>query len=178
MPYPIVIAKADLIVDGTVSKVSKNTYEFKVDQFVKGKSNSRINVVIWKEWLCDPRMKELKPGQRLILFLKRNAFGTFYSINDSTGELYIDNDNFINIFIAKDFVNPTIFKEGVKMFLKTFTACGDFNDRFFGDGYFLSNKSIFEIYKMEEDNQVFKYLVDRQMNYSNIQYSTTLQFSN
>ena len=71
LPYSIVISKADLIVDGIVSKVSKNTYEFTIKQFVKGRSATKINVSIWKEWLCDPRIKELKAGQRLILFLER-----------------------------------------------------------------------------------------------------------
>ena len=58
MRYSVVIPKADLIVDGTVSKVLKNTYEFTISQFVKGKSSSKINVSIWKEWLCDPRIGE------------------------------------------------------------------------------------------------------------------------
>jgi hypothetical protein len=87
LPYSVVISKADLIVDGVISKVSKDKYEFTISQFVKGKSNSKISVSIWKEWLCDPRAKELKYGQRLILFLEKTVYGNFAPINQSTGEI-------------------------------------------------------------------------------------------
>ncbi|WPO78002.1 hypothetical protein [Flavobacterium sp. KACC 22761] len=163
IPYSIVISKADLIVDGTILKVSKNSYEFKANQFIKGKSNSKINVEIWDEWLCDPRNKELKAGQRLILFLEKKANGNFYPINESTGELYIDNDAFLNIFLPKDFSSPTVLKEGVSMFSRTFTIHGNLNDRYFQDIYFQSNKSIFEIYKMKESNSCFKFIVDHNL---------------
>lgn len=103
LPYSIVIAKADLIVDGIISKVSKNEYEFTINEFVKGKSPSKIKVSIWKEWICDPRIKELKTGQRLILFLEKSPYGNFTTINGSTGEIYIDNDSFINIFLPEEF---------------------------------------------------------------------------
>ncbi|MEG0849672.1 MAG: hypothetical protein RSF34_03185 [Flavobacterium sp.] len=160
IPYSIVILKADLIVDGTVSKVSKDSYEFTVTQFVKGKSNSKIKVSIWKEWLCDPRIVELKAGQRLILFLEKLANGNFYPINESTGELYVDNNCFINIFLPKDFSNPTVLKKGISMFLKTYQCYGDLNNRFLENVYFLSNKSIFEVYKMKEINSAFSFLSD------------------
>ncbi|ABQ05891.1 hypothetical protein [Flavobacterium johnsoniae] len=163
MPYSIVIAKADLIVDGTISKVSKNEYEFKISQFVKGKSVSNIKVSIWKEWLCDPRIKELKSGQRLILFLQKTPYGNFAPINESTGEIYVDNGVFINIFLPKEFSSPVVLKKGISMFAETFNSYGNLNDRFLQNVYFVSNKSIFEVYKMKENNQTFKFLVDREV---------------
>lgn len=159
LPYPIVISKADLIVDGIVSKVSKNTYEFTIKQFVKGRSAIKINVSIWKEWLCDPRIKELKAGQRLILFLEKTAYGNFTPINQSTGELYVDNDTFINIFLPKDFSNPTVLKKGVSMFLETYTLYGGLNYGFSQKWYFARNKSIFEVYRMTMSNSFFNFLV-------------------
>ncbi|WP_133523949.1 hypothetical protein [Flavobacterium sp. 245] len=160
IPYPIVISKADLIVDGTISKVSKDKYEFVINQFIKGKSQQKINVAIWEEWLCDPRNKELKVGQRLMLFLEKMPNGNFNAINESTGELYIDNNRFVNIFLPKDFSNPTVLKKGISMFLETYSCYGDLNDRFLQNVYFWSNKSIFEIYRLKNDNSVFSYLAD------------------
>lgn len=160
LSYSLVILKADLIVDGVVSKVSKDKYEFTITQFVKGKSNLKINVSIWKEWICDPRNKELKAGQRLILFLEKTPYGIFKAINDSTGELYIDNNSFINIFLPKDFSNPTVLKKGISMFLETYKCYGDLNNRFLQNIHFLSNKSVFEVYKMKEINSAFRFLSD------------------
>jgi hypothetical protein len=170
LPYSIVISKADLIVDGVVSKVSNDKYEFTITQFVKGKSSSKINVFIWKEWLCDPRIKELKAGQRLILFLEKTTYGNFSPINQSTGEIYVDNDKFIDIFLPKDFSNPAILKKGVLMFVETFNLYGDLNDRFLQNVYFMSSKSIFEIYKMRSNNEFFEFLVD-DLTYSNVKYN-------
>lgn len=170
IPYSIIISKADLIVDGTISKVSKEIYQFKVKQTIKGKSNSVIEIKIWEEWLCDPRSIELKVGQRLILFLEKTPYGNFKPINESTGELYMDKDTFVNIFTPKEFTNPTVLKKGISMFLTTFTFHGDFNDRFFENIYFESNKSIFEICKMKEENNFFKYLVDHELQYSTVKY--------
>ncbi|MBB4803886.1 hypothetical protein HNP37_003966 [Flavobacterium nitrogenifigens] len=160
MPYSIVISKAVLIVDGTISKVSKDEYQFKIDEFVKGKSNPKINVTIWKEWICDPRIKELKTGQRLILFLEKSPNGNYYPINYSTGELYVDNNAFIDIFLPKDFSNPEALKQGIRMFLEIYKCFGDLNNRFYANIYFVRNKSIFEIYEMKMTNSSFGYLVD------------------
>jgi hypothetical protein len=178
IPYSIIIAKADLIVDGTITKVSKETYQFNVKQTIKGKSNSIIEVKIWEEWLCDPRSTELKIGQRLILFLEKTPNGNFKPINDSTGELYIEKNAFVNIFAPKEFTNPTVLKKGVSIFLATYTFHGDFHDRFFENIYFESNKSIFEIYKLKEENNFFKYLVDNDLGYSKVKYPATPQFLN
>lgn len=160
MPYSIVISKADLIVDGVISKVSKDKYEYIITRFIKGRSSSKIIVSIWKEWICDPRIKELKPGQRLILFLEKTAYGNFSPINQSTGEIYVDNDKFIDIFLPNEFSNPAVLKKGIVMFVETFSLYGDLNDRFLQNVYFVSNKSIFEIYRMTENNSVFKFLVN------------------
>ena len=178
IPYSIIISKADLIVDGTIYKVSKNTYQFKISQTVKGKSNSIIEVKIWKEWLCDPRVIELKAGQRLILFLEKTPYGNFEPINDSTGELYVEKDTFVDMFTPKEFTNPTVLKEGTSMFLRTYRFHGDFNDRFFENIYFESNKSIFEICKMKEENTFFKFLVDYNIGSSKVKYPSTPQFIN
>ncbi|MFH6996458.1 hypothetical protein ACHRVZ_00920 [Flavobacterium sp. FlaQc-57] len=176
LPYSIVVAKADLIVDGTISKVSKNEYEFTISQFVKGKSGLKIKVSIWKEWICDPRIKALKTGQRLILFLEKTPYGNFSTINGSTGEIYVDNDSFINIFLPKEFTNPKILKEGISMFLQTYTVYGDLNDRFLQNIYFQSNKSIFEIYKMKEDNMAFNFLGGKDVSYVEVKYNLIPQF--
>jgi hypothetical protein len=178
VPYSIVIAKADLIVDGTISKVSKNEYEFTISQFVKGRSALKIKVSIWKEWICDPRIKELKTGQRLILFLEKSPNGNFSPINDSTGEIYVDNDSFINIFLPKEFTNPKVLKEGISMFLQTYKVYGDLNDRFLQNIHIESNKSVFEIYKMQEDNKVFKFLVYNDVTYSEVKFNLIPQFIN
>ncbi|MRX39985.1 hypothetical protein GJU43_11925 [Flavobacterium sp. LC2016-23] len=178
LPYSIVIAKADLIVDGIISKVSKDKYEFTIKQFVKGKSPLKIKVSIWNEWICDPRIKELKTGQRLILFLEKSPNDNFSPINDSTGEIYIDNDSFINIFLPKEFVNPTVLKEGISMFLQTYKVYGDLNDRFLQNIHIESNKSVFEIYKMKESNRVFKFLVGNDVRYSEVKFNLIPQFIN
>jgi len=178
LPYSIVIAKADLIVDGKISKVSKNEYEFTISQFVKGKSPLKIKVAIWKEWICDPRIKELKTGQRLILFLEKTPYGNYSTINGSTGEIYIDNDSFINIFLPKEFTNPQVLKEGISMFLQTYKVYGDLNDRFLQNIHFQSNKSIFEIYKMKEDNMVFKFLAPMGLYYSEVKFNLIPEFPN
>ncbi|MFB3386958.1 hypothetical protein [Flavobacterium sp. LAR06] len=170
LPYSIVILKADLIVDGVISKVSKDKYEFTINQFVKGKSSLKITVSIWKEWLCDPRIKELKSGQRLILFLEKNADGNFIPINQSTGELYVDNDKFIDIFLPKDFSSPQVLKEGISMFVETFALYGNLKDRFLQNVYLVSNKSIFEVYKIRSYNKSFEFLVDDLL-YSNVQFN-------
>lgn len=160
LPYSIVILKADLIVDGTISKVSKDKYEFTINEFVKGKSDIKIKVSIWKEWQCDARIKELKKGQRLILLLEKLPNGNFYPINESTGELFVDNNAFPDIFLPKEFSNPIILKEGILMFLQTYTLYGFSNDRFLQKFNFVRNKSVFEIYKMTKTNTVFRFLVD------------------
>lgn len=178
LPYSIVISKADLIVDGTISKVSQNEYEFTISEFVKGKSGSKIKVSIWKEWICDPRIKELKAGQRLILFLEKTASGNFAPINDSTGEIYIDNDAFISIFLPKEFSNPTVLKKGISMFVETIKVYGDLNDRFLQNVYFVSNKSIFEIYRMTENNQFFKFLVSNGVSHYIVNAPAIFQLNN
>ncbi|WP_123875892.1 hypothetical protein [Flavobacterium araucananum] len=178
VPYSIVIAKSDLIVDGTISKVSKNEYEFTISQFVKGKSALKIKVSIWKEWICDPRIKELKTGQRLILFLEKLPNDNFSPINDSTGEIYVDNDSFENIFLPKEFTNPKVLKEGISMFLQTYKVYGDLNDRFLQNVSIQSNKSIFEIYKMKKNNKVFDFLVGNDVPYSEVKYNLIPQFIN
>jgi len=117
-------------------------------------------------------------GQRLILFLEKTPNGNFKPINDSTGELYIEKNAFVNIFTPKEFTNPTVLKKGVSIFFATYTFHGDFNDRFFENIYFESNKSIFEIYKLKEENNFFKYLVDNDLGYSKVKYPATPQFLN
>ncbi|MDA6071755.1 hypothetical protein NJT12_19190 [Flavobacterium sp. AC] len=167
LSYSIVISKADLIVDGTISNVSKDRYEFTISQFIKGKSDSKINVTIWKEWMCDGRVSDLKKGQKLLLFLEKTSKSVYYPINESTGELFLEKDNSPSpsMYRLERFPNGTVIKKGIKMFLETYQAYGNLNDRFLQNVYFQSNKSIFEIYKMKEDNKFFKYLVDNEMQY-------------
>lgn len=175
LSYSIVISKADLIVDGTISGVSKDKYEFTISQFIKGKSNSKINVTIWKEWMCDGRAEDLKKGQRLLLFLEKTSDNTYYPINESTGELFIEKDNSPSpsMYMLEKFPNATIIKSGIKMFIDTYKVHGNLNDRFLQNVYFQSNKSIFEIYKLKETNKFFKYLVDDELQYYDIKESPT-----
>jgi hypothetical protein len=167
LSYSIVISKADLIVDGIISNVSKERYEFTISQFIKGKSDSKINVTIWKEWMCDGRVSDLKKGQKLLLFLEKTSKNFYYPINESTGELFLKKDNSPSpsMYMLERFPNATVIKKGIIMFLETYQAYGNLNDRFLQNVYFQSNKSIFEIYKMKEDNKFFKYLVDNEMQY-------------
>jgi hypothetical protein len=160
MPYPIAISKAALIVDGVISKVSKDKYEFTVTQFIKGKSASKIGVTIWKEWTCDNRISELKSGQRLLLILEKTAGGDFKAINDSTGELFVEKNNTVtpSMYMLEKFPNATIIKKGITMYLETYT----FQEK---KGCFEKKKSSTEINKMKNDNKFFKYLVDDEMRY-------------
>ncbi|MDQ6472851.1 hypothetical protein RB619_19595 [Flavobacterium sp. LHD-80] len=167
MAYSIVISKADLIVDGTISKVFENKYEFAITQFIKGKSPLRINVVIWKEWMCDSRVHELQKGQRLLLFLENKPNNEYYPINESTGELFIEKDSSVSpsMYMIEKFPNASVIKEGISMFLKTYTFHSRLDNRYYLDAYFQSNKSTFEIYEMKQKNKFFKFLIDSELQY-------------
>jgi len=71
---------------------------------------------------------------------------------------------------------PKVLKEGITMFLQTYKVYGDLNDRFLQDVHIEPNKSIFEIYKMKEDNKVFKFLVANDVPYSEVKFNLLQQF--
>jgi len=151
--YGIAIVKADLIVEGQVSKISKDNYEFKIKDWVKGKSSDKVSVNIWKEWTCDERIEEHKIGQKLVLILSK-ADGIGYNIiNDSTGELFIQDDNSIKTFYEPNLSsNISDLKDGIKMFLKAY----DFK----GSAYYnLKNKEERYFVRLIEQNEIDKMIV-------------------
>src|SRR5690606_23777758 len=87
LPYGVVISKSNLIVEGRVIEKKKDTYQFKITEFVKGKAPELITVRIWDEWTCDKRIKAIEKNQRLLLFLQFEE-GQYSVINGSTGELF------------------------------------------------------------------------------------------
>ena len=156
--YPKVILVADLIVDGKISKVSKNQYEFTITQFVKGKSIPKINVIIFEDWTCDRRIEKPKIGQKLILFLKKNKVHNYEIVNQSTGELFIQKDNSVNTFMREKLSDAAVLKTGVKMFLETYTLKGH-------EFYYSKKKSSSVISTMKKENKFFKFLVDEELKY-------------
>ncbi|MCC9070039.1 hypothetical protein LNQ49_00275 [Flavobacterium sp. F-65] len=164
MSYSIVISKADLIVEGSVTKIIKGKYEFTINEYIKGKSTPKIYVTIWDEWTCDRRIEKLKVGQKLILFLEKSK--TEYSvINQSTGELFVKKDNTVSTFMLLKFPKAPVLKKGISMFLETYSCYGDLNDRFLQNMYFQKKKSSTEINKMKKENDFFKYLSEEELKY-------------
>jgi hypothetical protein len=164
LSYSIVISKADLIVEGSVTKIIKGKYEFTINEYIKGKSTPKIYVTIWDEWTCDRRIKKLKVGQKLILFLEKSK--TEYSvINQSTGELFVKKDNTVSTFMLLKFPKAPVLKKGISMFLETYSCYGDLNDRFLQNMYFQKKKSSTEINKMKKENDFFKYLSEEELKY-------------
>ncbi|MFH7010308.1 hypothetical protein ACHRV5_00465 [Flavobacterium sp. FlaQc-52] len=159
LPYSIVISKADLIVEGSITSVSKGKYELLINQFIKGKSTQKIKVEIFEDWMCDRRIEKPKTGQKLILFLEKE--NSYYSIiNQSTGELFVAKDNSVRTFMMDKFPKSTVLKKGITMFLDTYTCQGNLNDRFLQNIHFQKKKTSTEIDKMKKENEFFKYLVE------------------
>ncbi|WP_250437356.1 hypothetical protein [Hanstruepera flava] len=162
LPYGIVISKADLIVEGKISDVSHFVYEyeFEVTDFVKGKSENKITVDMWKEWTCDKRIKRPKVDQRLILFLTKNQNNEYEIINGSTGELFITENDSIKTFTYYDnFPKLDELKKGIKLFQESFEFYGEMYG-YGKDRFFKRLKSESEIKKLEKENEFFKSTVD------------------
>lgn len=88
-PFEFLIASSDNIVVGEILEVRDTTYLLKVEDMIKGNSDSVIEVKIFREWVCDRRIKPLTIGQRLTLFLNKKE-NIYNPINGSTGELFIE----------------------------------------------------------------------------------------
>jgi hypothetical protein len=156
LPYGIVISKADLIVDGKISKVSSNEYELEIDDFVKGQSSTSIKVKIWKEWTCDSRIEKAQIGQRLILFLTQSENGKYEIINGSTGELIVGKDDSVKTFMKSEFPNAALTKNGIKQFLKAYEYKGSLYPKYNEEKYFKRLIEQSEIDKMMAENEFFK----------------------
>ncbi len=88
--YPIekVAGFSNLIVDGKISSITPNSYQFEVAETIKGTPCKNITVIKFEEWTCDIRFGRYVIGQELLLFLVKN--GPYYEIvNGSTGEIPI-----------------------------------------------------------------------------------------
>src|SRR5687767_6007063 len=71
---PNLIYSSDIIVAGNITSVSGDTsYLFTIDHIVKGKTDRCINVKMFKNWVCDVRLKKALPGQSLFLFLTKKG---------------------------------------------------------------------------------------------------------
>jgi hypothetical protein len=159
VPYGVIISKSDLIVDGTVSKLSEFDYEFLINDYLKGADMKTIKVEHWKQWMCDERLEKLNIDQRLILFLKKKKGNSNYEIiHGSSGELFIRTDNSVETFSNKKFPKIDELKTGIRMFIKAY--------QYFGKLYETdSKKRVFkllieqsEIEKMKNENLFFKAL--------------------
>ena len=96
-PIEVVAGMANLIVVGEIQSFTSDTYQFKINQTVKGQPTDLIQVQMFKEWTCDIRMKKVAKGQKLLLFLKKDG-DAYEIINGSTGEIFIEKDIVLRIF--------------------------------------------------------------------------------
>ena len=158
LPYGIIISNADLIVEGQIIEVSssQNQYQFEITDFIKGQSSQKISVDIWEEWTCDHRIESPKIGQKLLLFLTKNTTNQYQIINDSTGELFIrDNDSLETFSYYKIFPKLDELKKGIKLFDESFKFHGELYG-YGKDRYFEQLVSDAKIKKNMEENTFFK----------------------
>jgi hypothetical protein len=65
---------ADVVVSGEIIEVGPKTFDFAVEEWiVGGKASGKLCVQRFKNWTCHYRWTEYAPGQRLLLFLRRDA---------------------------------------------------------------------------------------------------------
>ena len=121
MAYADVIAKSDLIVEGVIDGLEKTSYEFSVSDNIKGRSDKKISVKKWRQWVCDSRMAKYEEGQKLILFLTKDKNGEYRIINGSTGELIITEDDAVLRYDYQSLPKSKIIKLGIRKFLQCFT---------------------------------------------------------
>lgn len=134
MPIERVALEADIIVIGKIISVGKETYQFKVTEFIKGAGDSILTVQQFREWICDMRYASVAKGQHLFLFLEK-LNGKFTLVNASTGEIPILNDSItLNNEINGHSTNYQAinystklseFKDGIKSFINCFKAPDD-----------------------------------------------------
>ncbi len=134
MPIEMVALEADIIVIGKIISVGKETYQFKVTEFIKGVGDSIITVQKFREWICDMRYASVAKGQHLFLFLEKSN-GKFTLVNASTGEIPIINDSITlnneinghseNFQAIHYSTKISEFKDGIKSFIRCFKAPDD-----------------------------------------------------
>ena len=164
-PYAIAISESELIIDGKISNINSNEYEFEISDFIKGKSSKKVNVKIWEEWTCDARVGNLEKGQRLVLFLNKtedqtNCYNVF---NGSTGELFVFKNDSVETFMTKSFPEVKELKKGIEMFQNAFKFYGDLNKIFDEERYFKKLIDQEEIDEMKEENKFFKYIIEEEL---------------
>ena len=140
LPYGVIFSKSDLIIDGKIKHLENDFYTFEIDYYLKGKSNKTINVIRWKDWSCDKHIKDLEKNQRLLLFLKKNNDNKYEIINNSKGELYVDENNSVKTFSKNNLPNIYKFKQTIVDFLKILNYNG-------------------KLYPLEKEEKYFKKLV-------------------
>jgi len=158
LKYPIIIGKADLIVEGSITKLPFEVYEyeFEITQTLKGKSKDIITVDMWKEWTCDQRIKRLQVGQKLLLFLIKRPNGDYKIINGSTGELFISNEGNIETSYKEDFPKIDELKKGIQLFIQAYKYDGVLYYHFEDKVEFQPLVSRTEIKEMKEGSDFFK----------------------
>jgi hypothetical protein len=116
-PIEVVAGMADLIVVGEIKSVHSDSYDFKINNTIKGQEQEAIKVHMFKEWKCDTRMKRPEAGQKLFLFLIKKI-SSYEIINGSTGEIFIEDNCIVRtIFNLK----PTV--EELSVAIRAFTSC-------------------------------------------------------
>lgn len=73
-PFFVLAGRSDLIVVGTIVKVSPKTFTLRVEEVLAGSDRSKeIEVLKFEDWTCSVRWKPYKAGQREVAF--------FYELN-------------------------------------------------------------------------------------------------
>ena len=73
-PYTFhtMVARADLIVAGTIQKVEEHTFHLKIEREIHGVPGGRsLEVLRFTDWTCAMRWTHYAAGQRVVLFLQR-----------------------------------------------------------------------------------------------------------
>ena len=134
-PYPIVFAKAELIIVGEIVEIDSSTYKFKIFDTLKGNESDFIVVNKYEDWNCDVRFDEFKINQQLFLCLEKGN-QNWDIINGSTGEIPIKNNKAVLrneiVKVNKENMIPILyetnldsFKSGIKHFLNCFEFLGE-----------------------------------------------------
>ena len=149
----VVAGMAELIVEGHISEVKSKTYILSVDQFLKGKSKAYIKVEMFKEWVCDQRMKAVEKKDKVILFLIKRG-SKYRVINGSTGEKFVYKG-----LVSWPFLEEPVSLEDFKRAIVNFTSAYEFvRKRYY---FYKSHKNKFrqlrpfaEIVRMGEEDEL------------------------
>lgn len=69
-PFFVLAGRSDLIVVGTIVKVSPKTFTLRVEEVLAGSDRSEeIEVIRFEDWTCSVRWKPYEVGQREVAFL-------------------------------------------------------------------------------------------------------------